>query len=806
MPILKNNTLSSPAYSQTGKNVSIRIYTTGTLSAFQADNEFVFPVNPEEFNIDRQERVQVVQTLGDPFVDDFGIGLSTLNIRGTTGWRTRPGAYGLDGKATFDALNKKIIGRYHELRLEKQKAGLDPDLIKMVVVNTVDELVYRVVPVTFKLMRNRNRPLLYQLDLSFRIVEDLNNLGSSYLSRLNDPLGNKLDWQSTFVNRIKNKIIPALMWVNEKIIQPAAAIYKDYLEPAVNATIGILSDTAEVLGVLKSGAGVVASTINSVAQVITRGVNNVQGLQHFINDLPLDIMVAIGHLESAWNEVTCYLSKGAKESWLPDFSPIHGVNDCASTYGVKDGRLATTGAYAIEWITDLKEASLNSGSSKILRFQSTDGFGNVISLGDEYAPLTVNNTLGEKMDALLAIDVQTSKDVKEAFDAVSEVIASVSLDGDKVASDIETQFEDMAKLERIKEIMVTPGETLQSIALKQYNDINRWKDIAAINDIVIESPDEIYLPTVSFTFDTDLVPGDRTMDLGITVPTDYASAGSLLSIVDASGKRQKLHVKSVAGSVITLRETFSRLYEAPIHITRYENRAAVGQANGTTTLSAEWAAGSSGMTVSTAKDIYLGFKLYLQGENGSRIYTVKTINYLEKTITVDAPSMKFPAGTEIQIYDTESGLYHMQPGSKLKIPVLSTDQTQNSQTDAEIFGVDIALDENGKLRIENGDMATVSGLDNLEQAIRHRVQSPFGSIMFHQDYGCGVADVIGEKGAAKVRTLTKAAIVEALNNEPRIDSIRNLEMVNVGDTIEFSVQAITISENTSTDMNFVLEV
>ena len=63
--------LMGPTHQQYGRVVVFMLFSGGAFTAFP-DSTVILPINPEEFTLQRPERVSVVQTLGDPFVDEFG--------------------------------------------------------------------------------------------------------------------------------------------------------------------------------------------------------------------------------------------------------------------------------------------------------------------------------------------------------------------------------------------------------------------------------------------------------------------------------------------------------------------------------------------------------------------------------------------------------------------------------------------------------------------------------------------------------------------------------------------------------------
>lgn len=785
-PVYKSNP-ATPNHSQHNKTVALVLFTEGRIdSNVGQDKRFIFPINPEEFIVSRQERVQVTQTLGEPFIDEFGKGIPTLNIRGTTGWRVRPGVQNIDGHEAFRRLHRNFINKYFELRLEKQEANMDPDDIMLVIINSVDDLVYKVVPMDFRLLRNKSKPLLYQYDISFRIIEDLGEILHIQMPGLTNKIKSR-NWLNALTDRVKPLVDKIVVWSS-----PICRVVGDYLDQSV-----------QVLANAKSGVADIANFLYGVTSVVELTLRSMQDTQKFVNELPLEAIVELNELTSVIGEFKCYLANGVQESWLPDFSGIHGISDCASTHGIKAGSMADSPKNTVEWVTQLKEASRQGGVTAMIGIQHNEDYlPNVFA--QPQAPVLVDSTLDSKMTVLRGIDQNPAAagSLDGAYSAIIDTLESIHFDSSLIPED--TLNDNLVKIMRYKKIEVKEGQTLQDIAFQEYGDVSRWTEIAAANDIVIESAAAIMAPLTHFSIPGSLYAGSSILALDINVPTDYAVPNCTLELKDALGRQQRMQVKTVENNLITFWETFSQNLQGPVSVVRYINLASFGVYDGKTTLAAPCSPGLKRFYLADIKDVYPGYTLFISGETESRSYSVADVNYLEKYVNVREHSVGFKAGAEVKIYNTDTNLVHLVPGTTLKIPILSGDRANAVQNDEEVYGGDLTLNELGLLEAGSGDLKLSKGLDNLKQAIIHRVVSDYKSLLIHPEYGCGLLAVIGEKNTPATRTLAKATLVEALNREPRIDHIKQLHSVTIDDAIKFSVQVESVDNNTSTDLNFVI--
>ncbi len=91
------------------------------------------------------------------------------------------------------------------------------------------------------------------------------------------------------------------------------------------------------------------------------------------------------------------------------------------------------------------------------------------------------------------------------------------------------------------------------------------------------------------------------------------------------------------------------------------------------------------------------------------------------------------------------------------------------------------------------DLATVSGVDNIEQALLLRFLTPRGalSILGHPEYGSRLFSLIGELNNATNRNRAKLYVLEALAQEPRIGQV-------------FSVRVTTNREATPTRIDIAI--
>lgn len=133
-------------------------------------------------------------------------------------------------------------------------------------------------------------------------------------------------------------------------------------------------------------------------------------------------------------------------------------------------------------------------------------------------------------------------------------------------------------------------------------------------------------------------------------------------------------------------------------------------------------------------------------------------------------------------------------GGYLTVPA-SAPGAQTNDPNA-VFGQDIRLTQ-GKLSFTDGDIAVVSGLANLNQALTHAVNTDQGELLYHTSYGCLVRQVIGGKNDPTDALLAADYAKTTVVADPRISSVISATGTAVGNAIAVVVDAITVQGATS---------
>lgn len=127
-------------------------------------------------------------------------------------------------------------------------------------------------------------------------------------------------------------------------------------------------------------------------------------------------------------------------------------------------------------------------------------------------------------------------------------------------------------------------------------------------------------------------------------------------------------------------------------------------------------------------------------------------------------------------------------GSLLRVPAPVPVITTTTDPD-KVFEVDVALDGRGQMTVENGDFSVVSGRANLRQALKHRVITDRGELMFHPNYGSLIRRLIGSVNGPTAALLAAQFAKSAIQADQRIKQVTQATADVVGDVINVSVEA-----------------
>lgn len=132
-------------------------------------------------------------------------------------------------------------------------------------------------------------------------------------------------------------------------------------------------------------------------------------------------------------------------------------------------------------------------------------------------------------------------------------------------------------------------------------------------------------------------------------------------------------------------------------------------------------------------------------------------------------------------------------GDTLLVPGQPSDSVEPTKTTSEdVFKRDVVLSTK-RLQESNGDFATVSGRENLRQALTHRVSTDEGELIFHPVYGCRIHELKGARNDPAMNLLGRKFVERAVLAEPRVSRVIAATASVDGDAMRADVEAMTVT-------------
>lgn len=292
-------------------------------------------IRPEDLSRPDVSRATVHHTLGGAWADSWGAGIPSVNISGTTGWGQGGRENGLE---QFLLLHHTVFNQWHVKRESAISNGFNPDDVKLIFCDELDEFTWVVLPSSFVLRRNKSRPLLAQYSISLQFLDDgvkfasaaesallkdlLGAEGFGLFSKVKDSLQAALAKIKNFASKIKSAVGAVL-----GPIQKAVATFTALTATAVEF---VQSAIGEGLGVVRS----VTNPLVNIAGNLSRAAANVTNMISSGTSLPQMLKAEFQRVSSAFTNVFCLIKNAlGGAGGMMDFSDLYGASTCSSTAG-----------------------------------------------------------------------------------------------------------------------------------------------------------------------------------------------------------------------------------------------------------------------------------------------------------------------------------------------------------------------------------------------------------------------------------------------------------------------------------------
>jgi len=277
-----------------------------------------FNIRPEELTRTELSRTSVQQTLGGAFADDFGAGLTQINISGNTGWR---GFNGIDGGTFFQQLRAASFGNWQILRQQAMQKGMDPNFVQLIFSDALNKTIDVVIPMTFTLRRSKSRPLLCMYQISMIGLGDApppSSGSGGWLSSLVQSLG--LQSIVAAVTQIVSAVKSAVNFVEADILGPITAF--------MNTACVVFN---EAVAIIETPAALV-SLVTGVAQSIAQCGFNMFATLGSVASNAANVTGALMQVQAAFSDVACAMANAiAQAQTYPVYTGLYGASNCSST-------------------------------------------------------------------------------------------------------------------------------------------------------------------------------------------------------------------------------------------------------------------------------------------------------------------------------------------------------------------------------------------------------------------------------------------------------------------------------------------
>ena len=300
-------------------------------------------IRPEDLTRTDRSRLTTTQTLGGAWADNFGPGIPQVVLAGHTGWGQggRP-----DGQAEFQRLHETVFRRWHEERAAALRDGLDPDQVKLIFSDALDDFTWVVAPQAFVLRRNKARPLLSQYQITMNWLSDdvaqtMGALQSQSLSAL-EALG-----LSSLEQSIRE--IEAFAAGLRDQIGAVLGPIKTAFERFVQLTATVLSTVQRVVAAGMSVVSAVTGSLLSIAGNLARAGANITRTFQSIVSMPNRIRAQFARVGSAFNNAFCVLKNAfRRRATIGNYDDLYGASTCSSTAGGRPiSRFATENPFPL---------------------------------------------------------------------------------------------------------------------------------------------------------------------------------------------------------------------------------------------------------------------------------------------------------------------------------------------------------------------------------------------------------------------------------------------------------------------------
>lgn len=287
------------------------------------------PIRPEDLGRQENGLTTPVNTFGGAYIEDFGPGLSSIQISGNTGWR---GGATEDGMASFKKLRDLIWVKWHADRIAAVEAGRHPDTVKLIFSDALDDIVSVVVPGAFSLKRSKSRPLLMMYQISMTVLTDRldaelrDPLKLSGNPLAGDGLLNGISSLKSSISTLRNAAAGVRGWVDSTLVNPV----QGFLVQSTAIFDKVVGYAGEARGFISGTASQLIGVASDIAQVGRNAFNTFNA----VAGIPTFIKHQAATVAAAYDNAFCIMRNVFKvRPQYAEYSGLYGASNCSSTSG-----------------------------------------------------------------------------------------------------------------------------------------------------------------------------------------------------------------------------------------------------------------------------------------------------------------------------------------------------------------------------------------------------------------------------------------------------------------------------------------
>lgn len=284
-------------------------------------------VRPEDLTYSNPSRLNVQQTLGGAWADNWFEGIPSINLSGHTGWRT--GADGLDGGERYQQLFDQVYTQWHQRRRNAIAAGVDPNLVQLIYNDALNNLSVVVMPNTFVLRRSRQRPLLCMYQIAMTVTNTETDPNANDSDTASGGFLDAADTQAVGLDSFAQSMTDLAGYVAS-----AANFVPSLIAGAVS---GFLTMSQSVLGTVmaavQAGSPIAGQLVSIGQMVAIAGICAFQMLAAGTYATTAGL-ACIMDIAGVFMNIWCLLNNAINlQIFVPDYSSMFGASNCSSTNG-----------------------------------------------------------------------------------------------------------------------------------------------------------------------------------------------------------------------------------------------------------------------------------------------------------------------------------------------------------------------------------------------------------------------------------------------------------------------------------------